>query len=265
MADGIGEAPLPTEDAAASFLVSVLVRKPSAPSWKGRSARRQFIGVSWDLVPPPPVGVRLKHTFLDLPSAGCLFAGDVIERVADEPVGTAEDVVFHWERVKPGRVAFSVRRTETHRFVLNHAALRGLELTWHEQPPYAPAPVVETTNATPELLRALQQPAAPHPGDLVLAINGVPVATRQEAAALLGRAAQSEDTTALTEVSVWRGVPVAIEGDQASECCCACEGVTRVPKPKKRKPKGALENMSPALLLHEPAPPSDAAHEEMES
>ena len=247
--------------------VAVTLQKPPR-----RGTRRQFMGISWH-TERPPVGVQVRHTFQEMPSCGKLVGGDVIMRVCDEPVSTPEDVVFHWTRVRPGATAvFHVQRHQTHRLLLSRVALRALGLTWSSAETHGALPVVGGTNATAAWLRALQTPGAPQPGDLLVAVDGMAVATREEADALLQRAVEAEahaDASAEEEqpdagavaLSVLRGWPQPLVGEAGQECSCCpwLSTVTRVPKPSVTRARAAdgggramrMAELAPALLTSE--------------
>lgn len=238
--------------------VRVALVKPSVKTSNRRTrGTRQFMGISWGIIDPnrPIAGVRTAYTFIGLPSAGHLVGGDIILRVSDEPTSTNQDVVFHWERAAAGdTVIFHVHREETHKLVLSHDARDAvLAMGWSTQAGKTPAPFLGAGTASADAdAPALQVPAAgqsPQPssaqaGDLVLAVNGTPVSTADEAAALLQRA------DGFVEVAVRRGAPDALEGVEGVDCCLPCfRSVTVVPKPKRQpKKKAGSSTMGDTLL-----------------
>jgi len=240
--------------AAADVSVSVAVKKPTT------RRRRCFMGVTWAET-TPVVGVRVADTFVGMPVCGCLVGGDVILRVAGEPVSTPEDVVFHWHRASAGEIVFVVHRTETHRLCLSRTAVQNLTVQWLAKR----LPIVGATNATPAWLRTMQAPAAPQPGDLLLSIDGEAVSTTELADAAFARAAarQDDDRRSLVDISVLRGVPKPLVGEEGRDCgCCPWLGtVTRVPTRRHRSTARSKTNSTDHIaevLLEEP-PAGDRA------
>jgi len=171
-------------------------------------------------------------------------------RVDNNPVQTPEDVVYHWERAARGLVTFHCRRTETHRLELGCLALQTLGIAFTTSKTLSPAPIVATTGMpTHAQLRELQQQGWPQPGDLLLAVNGQPVATAESAAHALSRVAGPDGVCTL---SVRRGWPLPLEGEAGSDCCCFST-LTRIPRPRIRGTSAGtdsvrLADMAPPLL-----------------
>lgn len=176
-----------------------------------------------------------------MPSGMKLVAGDVILRVDDQPVNCERDCAFHWDRAATGPVRFLVQRTETHRLSLNAAALRALELTWSTAECHAPLPVVASSNASEAWLRAVQTPAVPQYGDLIIAIGGQGCASAADAAQLFDAARRraTDDAAYVTEVSLARGWKEPYEGKPGkdwcglSNCCPRLSQVTPIPKARR--------------------------------
>ena len=257
--------------AAASFTVAVVLEKPAPARRKFGKENRIFMGISWS-IEQPDIGVRIRDTFIGLPSQkGGLVGGDVILRVGDAPVNTPQDVVFHWDQAEKGAaLTFHCQRTETHRFILPKVALQSLQIDWSEAIPHAPVlPIVSTSNASPQWLRAVQCQAAPQPGDLVIAVGGTSVGSRKEADTLLRRASmRAQDASAtgadrvMLEVSALRGAPNAVHGAAASAGCCfglLCSGRTRIPK-ARRQNGGAATTVHLSETLLSVVPPMSEPH-----
>ena len=207
---------------ATTHTLSVHLIKP-----KLRNRRRRiFMGVSWKLDrPDSAVGVQICSTFLRMPTGGRLIGGDVILKVCGAPVNTPEDVVFHWHHAPAGEVEFEVLRSETHCFSVHCNALREFQVTWTD----VSAPIVASTSASDERLRALQQPGFPLAGDVILAIGGRATPTQSEASALLQSACPDE----VVDIAVLRGAPEPVaDGHQADDSCCFGTA-TRVQRPKR--------------------------------
>ena len=169
---------LETSHFASSFTLTC-VAKMDKPS-KGNTGPRKrggrvFMGISWSRPQPMGIGVLVENTFSNMPTQDCLFGGDVILQVSDEPVAKPEDVVFFWDRAAAGAVRFTVKRQETHRFAIGKAAMDNLRIHLQED---ASAPIVATVSwknnqgeethggsAPEELLHTLQQPGFPSLGD----------------------------------------------------------------------------------------------------
>ena len=214
-------------------VVRVAVPRPFAP----RPVRRRvLLGVSW--AEPDgtraAAGVRIEHTFESAPSAWRLFGGDVIVTVNGMPVQTAEDVVFYWDGAPVGEhVAFEVRRVATHTVRLRKAELRAdSALSWRGA---GSAPVVEAcrlATGVPALGDAAPDGAAPEallPSDLVVCVDGAPVAERGEVAGLIAHAPGE-----YAVLAVRRGAPVPLETGATVELCCGPCWRTKVPKVRRR-------------------------------
>lgn len=201
----------------------VHICKPSVGTWSRRKDARVFLGVSFpgSSEERPTIGVPIQHTFKGFPSERVLFGGDCILAVAGQPVQSAADLVYLWDGVAPGAsVAFEIVRMETHRLVLGPAARRQIEVTWED----GTGPLVRATNASPNLLRQLQQPGYLAAGDLILAADGRAIATRREAELAL-----SSPSASSIEVAVWRDWPPSLEGSKG--CCWQ---IVWVPKARQR-------------------------------
>ena len=175
-----------SSSAAESYVVAASLRKPAPPGvWR---RKRVFMGIAWGVLPNAPaqaarnVGVPISQTFLNMPTCGRLFGGDVIISVNGEAVNAPVDVVHHWETATQGILTFEVRRTETHRYELGQAAIDALRdgrlsLRFDQSTARAPAPIVAYATTSLAQLSALQQQGWPMSGDLILAVGRRPVAT----------------------------------------------------------------------------------------
>lgn len=226
----------------ADHIVTVYCQKPQRGTWS--FSGRRFLGVSFSQKPADNVDCTIAATFVSLPSAGCLFAGDRVKAVEDKPVARPSDLVFYWDGVAAGPVAIDVIRRETHRFMLSAAALRLFELQWDLN---VCAPVIVATSATPDRLVRLQQPGFLQRGDLIIAVGCKPTGRRQEAAEALRLAAEAGQAI---EISVIRGVAPPIDGRQESACCSCwpCSKVVAVPRPRRNGGRSAARGKRHRVL-----------------
>ena len=243
---------------AAVYTIAVAVFKPATKTSLRRGTKRQFIGVSWNSIDKPPVGVRIGYTFTGLPSAGHIIGGDVILRVAEEPVNSAQDVVFYWDRAAAGTsVLFHLQRKQTHQLVLDRESRDAvLAMGFRTEPGFAPAAILAGTKSTtpagtssrPVSSVAAEMANVAQPGDLVLAVGDTTVANADDAAALLRRAEGA------ICVSVRRDAPDPLDGVEGSDCCLPwLSSVTPVPKAKRQTKKGGRTSTMGDTLLDDDA------------
>ena len=212
--------------------------------------RRTLIGVKWD---ENSTALVIQNTFATYPAAGLLFSGDEILAVNNEPVSTAEDVVFHWERSSVGSsVQFRLRRRASHIIKFSIAASGGTQATIQWALDRAPlVGAVLRQFSPPVTLAGDNQEGAVQelqPGDLIVSVRHAmgdemgwdPMSLPAQVDEAL-RPANTLGPEA--DVAVLRNCDE--RGEDADEGCsaCACFWRTRIPKRAAAK-RGLTEGMT---------------------
>jgi hypothetical protein len=196
----------------------------TVPRPRLRRGRRALIGIAWE-----KGSVVVGKVFAGYPGAGLLVPGDEILTLDGNPVHISQDVVYHWERAAPGvPVRFSVRRHASH-----IVGFRGeTRIQWASDRAPLVGALLRRLPSTPSGPSEDSTVQALQPGDMVIAVQGRPVALPAEVdAALRERQASGVDGSHLAVV---RGLTSEEEADETCNVC-ACLWRTPVPRAARRR------------------------------